>query len=293
MSMNMPTGAPTGDSASVGGLPQTVPAVGDPVNPAQASQSIPPLPVNTQVPTSDVSGIVASYEARLRNLMSQKDTALNERNQSIEQQANLQRLYTELQTSAQNGLQSSTSAAQQAIDEANRLRARSAELEGQLLRAQVLQEHPELIPYGDYIPVSSDPEKIKESVTRLQQIRERDIQAARGLPFQQQANGQPGAANGLPYTPPANAPGSPPVPTPQQVAALYAGRSSLSPTMMQQIPASSPAYMNPMGAGQQLDAISKLLTDARESGDPVRFEAAVKQAAAMADAQVAQQMGRM
>ncbi len=114
--ISMPTVAPTGDPA-VASLPPTLPVLASPaapvspVNPAQAS-----TPTNTNPNFPDVSAMMQQYEGRIRTLMSEKDKAINERNQAITAQAQMQQSLTEYQNQASSTLASTTTAAQQAID---------------------------------------------------------------------------------------------------------------------------------------------------------------------------------
>ena len=87
---------------------------------------------------SDYLAMQQQYEKRVRDLMSEKDKALNERNQSIASQAELQRQYTELQASASTGLQTSTQAAQTLLDQNRQLTAQNTALQGQIMRANAL-----------------------------------------------------------------------------------------------------------------------------------------------------------
>ncbi len=59
-----------------------------------------------------------------------------------------------------------------------------------------------------------------------------------------------------------------------------------------QLPGSSPALMNPAGAGSTLQAIDQMLIDARNSGDPVKFEQALEQSKLLAQQSINAQIGR-
>lgn len=264
---NQPTGALTGDPATAS---LTGPGAGNPVNPAQAqSQQTPPS-------TLDVSGMIAQYEARLRTLMSDKDKAIHERNQSITAQAEMQRALTELQAQSTATVASSVDAAQRAIDENKRLAARVQMLEADQMRSQVVLKEPDLAAYIDFIPATNNPEELNAAVEKLKAIREQDLARSRQAP----------------YTPiPQPNPATTPTTNPNSPYGLYAGRTNMAP--MTQLPASSPALMNPTGAGSTLQAIEAMLADARNSGDPTKFEAAVQQAALLAKQDVNAQLGRM
>ena len=265
MDPTMPTGAPTGDPAAAS---PTSPVATTPVNPAQATTTNNPL---------DVSGMMANYEQRLSRLMSDKDKALNERNQSIAAQADMQRQLTELQAQSTATVATSVDAAQRAIDENKRLATRVQMLEADQLRSQVVLQKPHLAQYIEFIPVTNDPEVLKAAVEKLEAIREQDIAHNRQAPYTPIP--QPNPA--LPGTqPPAN----------PSVLGLYAGRPNMAPGM--QLPGSSPALMNPAGAGSTLQAIDQMLIDARNSGDPVKFEQALEQSKLLAQQSINAQIGR-
>src|SRR6266702_3211475 len=88
----MPDNLPTGDlTGNNGGVPPTNPPTPTlpptPVNPAQPSS--PPTPTPTPSPNPQDPNVVIqnSLQERINSLMSQKDKAINERNQSIAAQA--------------------------------------------------------------------------------------------------------------------------------------------------------------------------------------------------------------
>ncbi len=72
--------------------------------------------------------------------------------------------------------------------------------------------------------------------------------------------------------------------------ALYGQRPTMAPAF--QTPASSPAMMNPAGAGDILQNIDTMLKEAMASGDPAAFETAVKSAQLLATQDINRQLGR-
>lgn len=271
----VPAAAPTTDSNLLGSLPA--------VNPVQAPGST-PAPANPAAPATslDVSGMIASYEQRLRNLMSEKDKAINERNQAITAQTDLQQQLTSLQNQTSTSLTGAAQAAQTAIDEAKQLRARVSVLEGEVLRYKMLSEHTELLPYADFVPVTTDENMMREAVQKLQTIRQQDLERSRVTQFPGQQYQQ------LPPTTPTT-PGTTPA-TPN-VYGLYQQRPTMAPTMPN-IPPSSPAQMHPAGAGNSVDSIDQMLREARQSGDPSAFEQAIQRASLLARQSIDAQLGR-
>lgn len=265
MDPTTPTGASTDGTTTA----STSPVVGTSVNPAQATTTNTPL---------DVSGMMANYEQRISRLMSDKDKALNERNQSIAAQAEMQKALTELQAQSTATVASSVDAAQRAIDENKRLAARVQMLEADQLRSQVVLQKPHLAQYIEFIPITNDPEALKAAVEKLEAIREQDITRNKQAPYTPIP--QPNPA--LPGT---QSPANP------SVLGLYAGRPNMAPGM-QQLPGSSPALMNPAGAGSTLEAINQMLVDARNSGNPVDFERALEQSKLLAQQSINAQLGR-
>lgn len=269
-----PTGLPTPEGTPV--TPST--GVTQGVNPAQALSS-PQSQAQPSSSTLDVSGMIATYEQRIRTLMSEKDKALHERNVAITAQTDLQKQLTDLQTQSSSAMGQAASAAQQAIDENKRLSARIGTLEGELLRARTLLEHPDLTPYAEFIPVTGDEAKQREAIEKLKAIREQDLARVRGtfppqstLPSQQSSGqGQPG---GVPQQSP-------------DLYGLYAGRPNVPPQF-----ASNPAQMHPAGGESTITSIDKLLREARASGDSSRFEEALRQAQVLARTAVDTQLGR-
>ncbi len=285
-----PTVAPTGDQS---GVNLTLPTV--PVNPAQAPQQqyVPPSSPQQQ---TDVSGLIANYENRLRDLMSKHDKMLNERNASINAQAQMQQQLTQLQESATTGLSSAVDNAQRAINENTQLRAQVQALQADLVRFRVLAETPDLLPYTNYIP-AGDEAAVREHVKTFQTMREQDL--ARFRPVGQ-GGYAPSAFPGVPAIPQFTPAGTPALPAMQQVQPgqqqpnimnLYQNRPTMAPPY-QQVPGSQPALMNPNGGMSASDSINTMLREAREKG-PDAFNAALEQAKVLAVSDINQQIGRV
>ena len=262
-----PPAAPTDGGTGVNPTPGT-PAV----NPGQAPQGQNP---------ADISGLIASYEQRIRNLMSEKDKALHERNQAISQLAELQNTYTAAQEQTANSLTNTANAAQAAINQNKTFEVTIAQLQSELLRAKTLLAEPDLAAYEQFIPATSDPVALQAAVDQLKKIRTQDIERFRAA-GQLPPSTQPGvpAAQGVPSTPP----GQP------SVMNLYANRPSIAPQVF--APASSPAAMNPQGSGEPLTNIQDILHEAINSGDSTKYQQALDQAKLLATPLIQQQMGR-
>ena len=233
----------------------------------------PPLVNPVQAPT-DVSGLMAQYEARIARLMSEKDKAINERNTAISQLTELQKNLTDLQTQTQSSLTMAANAAQQAIERGKQLDAQVLQLQAEGLRAQTLLEKPHLAPYAKFIPMSNDPEAVKAAVLQLEQIREDDFKRTQPLVAQQAPSSLPAQQN--PFN-------------------VYQGRPNIPfslATGAAQVPASSPAQMNPSTMTDPTAAISQLFDEARKTGDAAAFERALLQAQTLSQTAIQQQMGR-
>lgn len=233
----------------------------------------PPL-VNPVQATTDVSGLMAQYEQRIARLMSEKDKAINERNQAISQLTDLQNTHTSFQAQTQSSLTQAANAAQQAIERGKQLDVQVLHLQAESLRAQTLLEKPHLAAYAQFIPMSNDPEAVKAAVAQLEQIREDDFKRTHPLVAQQT---------------------SPTLPAQQNPFNVYQGRPNIPfslATGASQVPGSSPAQMNPGALTDPTAAISQLFDEARKTGDSAAFERALQQAQVLSQTAIAQQMGR-
>ena len=271
-----PTGASTPEGTQVAPAPATQPGV----NPAQPSPTPTPAALHAQSSPGDISAVIASYENRVRSLMSEKDKALHERNQAIAQLAELQQTYTALQEQTSTSLTQTANAAQTAITEAQKAAIRVTQLEGELQKAQLLLKHPDLAPYERYIPTAGTAEEQQKVIDDLKAIREADL-AKIG------AGQTPIVANPLPVG------GT--QPQPSAYFNLLGQRTNLPPQIMAgqvPIPGSTPASMSPTGAASTPAAIDQMLREAMASGDPGKFQEAVSRAASLANADIQTQMSR-
>ncbi|SRR5579884_1433736 len=258
------------------------------VNPAQTT----PTPVtHTTVATADVSTLIAQYEARIRNLMSEKDKAINERNTTISQLTALQKEYDDFKAMNSASLQASVENAQSAIDAKKALEQQVAALTGETLRAQTLLEKPHLAPYAQFIPASGDPEKVRQAVEQLEQIRQQDLQRSLGLT----ASGNHHVSPGMPPAGQGGPPAQAVLPNGQvdpAFASLYAGRANLPTSLTAAMPGSTPAQLNPAALTDPVAEIARLFEDARRTGRQEDFDRALQQSQVLANASIAQQLGR-
>lgn len=257
----MPEGDPT----------TQVPAVTPTLAEQQQSGSTAPT---TSVSTQASSGpnpymdLVAQWEKRHRDLMSDKDKMANDRDKAIAAQVEMQKELTSLQERSSTALNGAAQTTQSAIEQAKLLADKIAQLEAENVRNKVLLENPDLAAYASLIQPSPDEAKVREAVENLKKINEQHFQrlASKQQPPQQQipVGGQ----------------------QPQQVAdimSLYAGRPGMNPMLpgmpLAQLPGSTPAAMAPAGSVEdQNQAIEQILKEARESGDPQKFAAALEEA---------------
>lgn len=254
------TPAPTEQSGSTGS-PQGV------VNPI-AQQS------------TEISALIATYNQRISGLQSAYDKMANERNTAITNWTNIQEDYSRLKAEKDTAINSSATTAQQALDHNRTLEQQMDDIRGQLNRANALLENPELAPYARFVPVSTDSEKVKTEVEQLKQIRQQDLDRLRAA--------QPGYAQQ-------------PAPTGNEsILNLYQGRPNMAPgafnqqpPQTQEVPGSTPSQMSPMASVMNpTDEINRILTEARQSGDPAKFQAAMARALELAPTAVNLQMGR-
>lgn len=276
------TGASTPDGSQTGSP--------NGVNPAQSQTTPQTTPVaqatlTSQSSPADVSAVIASYENRIRSLMSEKDKALHERNQSIAQLAELQQNYTQLQEQTSTSLTQTANAAQTAITESQKNATLVQQLQGENQKLQLLLKNPHLAAYEKYIPTAGTPEEQQKVIDDLNAIREADMaKISAGQP--------PIVAN----------PGTPAAPAAQPSAYfnLLGQRTMLSPQVAANlgavsgaaVPGSTPAMMSPTGAAGTPAAIEQMLREAKASGDMAKFNDAVRQAATLAEADIATQLGR-
>lgn len=273
-------------AVSVGQLP------GNP--PTPQGGSIQPSQQQQQHVGSVTDAERAMYEKRISDLQSRADKATEDRRQALVQNADLQRQIVSLQEQSTNSIASAADAAQGAINEVNRLQAENTRLRGENQKYKALLKNPELTLYEQFIPVGGTEEEQQKVIEQLKAVREQDLQRITagqqpyvanplaGFPGNQQ---QPGAGTPNPGSP------LPAVQPPSALQALYGNRPTIAP-FANPIPGSTPAAMNPAGAGTTAEAINKMLSDARASGDPKAFEAALEQAKTLANTAVQQSLGR-
>lgn len=237
----------------------------------------------------ELAALRASYEARISNLMSEKDRAINERDKAISAHANLLQEYEAYKAMNSSSLAAAVEAGQSSVNSNKALQQQVNELNGQVIRYKVLLEKPHLAAYQRFIPASGTEEDITNAVQQLEEIRNADMQRS-GYPVQgtfvgnnalagtgqgtqlqqgqQQANGNNPLGN------------------------LYQGRTNLPQSLQQGMPGSSPSMMNPNADIDPTSRIKQLFADAQASSDPGAFQKAVDQAKVLADASINQSMGR-
>lgn len=231
--------------------------------------------VNTGAPSSNigVAELIDQYEKRHRALMSEKDKMANERDKAIAAQVELQKQLAELQEKSQTALTGAAQTTQSAIDHNKQLAQDIERLKAENIRYTVLAQNPELLDYAQFIPASSDAEVVKQAVEQLKQINQKQL--ARLNP---QSTQQP------PQTP--------------GVLGLYTGQPGMAPLVngvplnaLQQ-PGSNPSQMAPMSnPAESSEAINAMLQEAQQSGDQIKFQAALEEAKKLAELQIRAVMG--
>jgi hypothetical protein len=230
---------------------------------------------SAQSPTDQIvntSALIANYEQRLRSLMSDKDKAINERNQAISQLTTNQEHLTTLQEQTSGSLTAAANSAQQAIDRAKQMELELAQARAENIKLTHLMQRPHLAPYANLIPSTGTAEEIKLVLDQLETIRQQDLDRF---------------ATQHPQTP-STVPASQPMSPVSPLQALYGNRANMNPALFQQnpqIPASSPAAMNPAITDNPVAAVEALFAEARRLGTTAAFEDAMTKAKAFANAQ--------
>lgn len=230
---------------------------------------------NSAVSTSqtlDASGLIAQYEKRVRDLMSEKDKAIDERNKAIAQLTDLQNRFTTIQEQSQSSLTAAANSTQQAIDYGKQLEVQFAILKAENTRANAILKKPHLAPYAAFIPADSDETKVMAAIEQLEEINKQQmarVAPQQALPPQLPTLTQPNVA-------------------PTNLLDLYAGRPTMAPLM-----GSAPAQMNPITTPEdQVKEIQKLFEQARLSGKHEDYERARDEAILRANASINAVTGR-
>lgn len=231
----------------------------------------------------------ANFQARINNLMSEKDRAINERDKKIGELAALQNEYTQYKEMNSGSLNSAVDAGQRLVEENKKLQVEVTSLKGQVIRANVLMQKPHLAAYQEFIPANASEEELNNAINKLEQIRQADLQrngamfppSSQGQVGQGQQQGQVGQGQqGQAALDPATIIGN-----------LYQGRANLPQSLVQaQTIGSTPSQMNPNGDLSPTARIQRLFDDAKASSNPNAYQDAVAQAAVLANSMIAQQM---
>jgi len=228
-----------------------------------------------------MAGIIATYEGRLRAMQSENDKLRAALNSAVGEQTRLQNESAQEQLAHQTALTNAATAAQAALDRAAKLETDYKIAQAQAAKSQALLERPHLAGYAQLIPATTDTEALKSTLDTLEQIRNRDLEAAR-------AGAPPSVLPGVglptptPQTLPNPAQGQPPSLAAQQLAyaqQLYGNRPTMAP--MFAIPPSQPATMHPTGGADPTQTIASNLAKARAqalaSGDMSILERAIEE----------------
>lgn len=205
--------------------PPTPPA---PTPPPQPTPAPTPAPAPTAAPAAEAprTGSPSDPENRIRELQSRGDrlqaeldkrnqafVALEERSRAVEAELNS----TKGERSAV--LNTAAEKVQTAMTEQEQLKAQNAELAGKLARLEAVRSNPELAAYADFLPVTTDAEKLNEAVETLKAARQRDLAAVSGS-LSAGVQGHPATG-----APPPIATGAPPTTTTDIRSRLMAAKS--------------------------------------------------------------------
>lgn len=236
------------DDPSTTGVP-TVP----PVSPAQPN--VPPVAPSAPS-AADVSALL-TQERRIRDLQSQADQKRAEAERLAAEKAQLESEMASMRANQQSMLDGAASIANQY---AQRLQALETAVEGERadrMKAEALLSHPELKPYAKFIPSTTDPAKLEESIVAFKAARDQDPVMVQLQQQQQQQQQTP--------------------PTQPNPYALYP-QGQFPP-----IPPAQPARpaANAGNAPEVAKTIDDKLAVALASGDPAAYMAAHEEAVRM------------
>lgn len=231
-------------------------------------------------PSFDFNAIVnerVTYENRVRELMSAKDKALDEKKRFETELEQLRSSQQALQTGAQT-------IAEQAIQKARELEIRLEAERAERMKAQALMQKPHLAAYAPFLPTTSDPAALAAAIEQIEAVRQADLTAyaaqAQAQAAQQTQQAQQGA-----YPP---APGV-------QTALNTSGINLAALYPQNGVPPMAPARVAPSAAASSSASVEAELRTAMEaalrSGDYSTFEAARDRAAQAANLSVQQQGG--
>jgi chromosome segregation ATPase len=132
---------------------------------------------------------MATYEQRIRDLQSSRDRTNEEANRARQELDALKARHTEI-------LSGAADAARQALEKANQLEQQLQQERARSLKAEALAAHPELTPYAELIPATTNQEELNQRIAALAAAREKDLQ--------QQTPNIPPSNNARTVIPPAN-----------------------------------------------------------------------------------------
>lgn len=244
---------------------------------------------------------IADLNKRINNLMSLKDKEANEKQQVLDKLNKLSADYLALQQKYSADLEGALKTATDLAAQKKSLEVERDTFAARTTKLNALANKPELLPYANLIPDSTDQARIDTLIAELEQIRQAELaKYTSGIQSQTAPATQ---TVGQQVQQQAATPGQ--TETVQQIMQrLYGNRASINPAYIQppaqtgqppvlpatqtSTPGSTPAQMNPSApAGMDVSSqITQLLNAAAGKGEDA-YNQAVAQAALLANAAVA------
>lgn len=160
----MSTPTPTGDSAH-----DQFPPASSPAMPAQAPQYY------QQTPTPPTPTDAEKYEQRIRDLMSAKDKALRDANLQQQHAIELQQQLEAQQQQHSQLIEGATRATESLLQAKAQLEQQQQRLAAENLKLTMLAKQPDLLPYAEFIPASTQEADVQAAIERF---RAAQLQAA-------------------------------------------------------------------------------------------------------------------
>jgi len=178
--MSFPTGGSTGDAASLG---QMVNDANHAVNTGVTQNYAPAAPASFPYPSLTTTSATTAQvdettERRIRDLMSAKDKAIRDASLAQQRAIELERQMAEQNQANASVLEGATRATEQLIQSKAQLEAERTRLQAENLKLAKLAQHPDLLPFAEFIPASSDEATLQAAIEKFQSARQADLQRA-------------------------------------------------------------------------------------------------------------------
>lgn len=142
-------------------------AVNTPGEETVTPESTTPAPVVSAPKKSDP-------EARIAALMSEKDRVIHEKAQVLVELVNARKELEEVRKHHQQLFEGATKATEDALKQAQSASGQSEQLQAEVTKLRLLMSNPDLQPYANVIPASTDEKQIMETIEVIRKARESD-----------------------------------------------------------------------------------------------------------------------